>query len=70
MRCGVGCKCCSDPTLLWVWHIPVATAPVQSLALELPYAAVVPPQKKTKKKLSVKKTMTFQESVLFEIMCF
>ena len=39
MSCGVGCRCGSDPTLLWLWHKPVATAPIGPVAWELPYAA-------------------------------
>jgi len=39
MRCGVGCKCGSDPALLWLWRRPVATAPIRPLAWEPPYAA-------------------------------
>ena len=27
MSCGVGCRCSSDPVLLWLWHRPAATAP-------------------------------------------
>jgi len=29
----------SDPALLWLWRRPVATAPIQPLAWEPPYAA-------------------------------
>ena len=29
MSCGIGCRRGSDPTLLWLWHRPVATAPIQ-----------------------------------------
>ena len=39
MSCGVGCRRGSDPALLWLWRRPVATAPIQSLAWEPPYAA-------------------------------
>ena len=39
MSCGVGCRRGSDPSLLWLWRRPVATAPVQPLAWEPPYAA-------------------------------
>ena len=47
MRCGVG----SDPMLLCLWCRPAATAPVQPLAWEPPYAMSAalkrpPPQKK------------------------
>ena len=39
MRCGVGCRCGLDPTLLWLWCRPVATAPIQPLTWEPPYPA-------------------------------
>ena len=39
MSCGVGCRCGSDPALLWLWRRPVATDPTQPLAWEPPYAA-------------------------------
>ena len=55
MSCGVGCGRGSDPALLWLWHRPVATAPIRPLAWEPPYAARVaqemakrPPPKKNK----------------------
>ena len=38
LSCGVGCRHGSDPTLLWLWCRPVATAPIQPLAWEPPYA--------------------------------
>jgi len=51
----VGCRCGSDPALLWLWRRPVATAPIQPLAWEPPYAAggaqeIAKRQKKKKKK--------------------
>ena len=39
MSCGVGCRHGSDPALLWLWRRPGATAPIQPLAWEPPYAA-------------------------------
>ena len=39
MSCGVGHRRGSDPELLWLWCRPAATALIQPLALELPYAA-------------------------------
>ena len=39
MTCGVGPRRYSDLTLLWLWCRPVATAPIQPLAWESPYAA-------------------------------
>ena len=38
MSCGVGRRHGSDPQLLWLWHRPVATAPIQPLAWERPHA--------------------------------
>ena len=39
--CGVGRRHGSDPALLWLWHRPVATAPIQPLAWEPPYATCI-----------------------------
>ena len=52
MSCSVGHRCGSDPTLLWMWHKPAATALIQPLAWEPPYAvgAVLKRQKDGKKK--------------------
>ena len=52
MSCGVGCRRGLDPVLLWLWLRLVATAPIQPLAWEPPYAAGVAQRnsKKTKKK--------------------
>ena len=41
MSCGVGCRRSSDPTLLWLWRRPAATAPIRPLAWEPPYAVGV-----------------------------
>ena len=45
MSCGVGRRCGSDPTLLWLWRMPVAVALIQHLAWEPPYAARVAQEK-------------------------
>ena len=52
MSCGIGCRSGLDPMLLWFWHRPVATAPIQPLAWEPPYAegAAQEMAKKEKKK--------------------
>ena len=47
MSCGVGCRCGSDPTLLWLWCRPAAVALI--LAWEPPYAAGVALKKKKSK---------------------
>ena len=39
MNCGVGRRRSLDPVLLWLWHRPVAAAPIRPLAWEPPYAA-------------------------------
>ena len=41
VSCGVGPRDGSDPTLLWLWCGPEATALIGPLAWELPYAAGV-----------------------------
>ena len=38
MSCVVGHRHGSDPALLWLWHRPVAIAPIRPLAWEPPYA--------------------------------
>ena len=38
MSCGVGHRHSADPTLLWLWRRLVATAPIQPLDWEHPYA--------------------------------
>ena len=38
MSCGVGRRRGTDPTLLWLWCRPAATAPIRLLAWEPPYA--------------------------------
>ena len=58
MSCGVGCRCGLDPTLLWLWHRPVATALIRPLAWEHPYAVGVAVEKaKRQKKIVTKKQM-------------
>ena len=41
MSCGVGHRHGLDPKFLWLWCRLAATAPIQPLAWELPYAASV-----------------------------
>ena len=50
MSCGVGHRGGSDPSLLWLWHRPAATTPIQSLASELPYVIGLALKSKKKKK--------------------
>ena len=50
VSCGVGLRHGSDPTLLWLWRRPGATAPSRPLAWEPPYAAGAALEKTKKKK--------------------
>ena len=54
MSCDVGCRHGSDLALLWLWCRPAATALIQPLAWEFPYAVGVA-LKKTKKKKKKRK---------------
>jgi len=65
VSCGIGHRCGSDPTLLWLWHRPAATAPIRSLAWVPPYAmGVALKGQKTKKKKKRKKIETTNSLVL------
>ena len=55
MGCGVDCRHCSDPALLWLWRRPAAAAPMRPLVWEPPYATGVALKKKKKKKKTKKK---------------
>ena len=51
MSCGVGHRHGSDPMLwLWLWCRPVATAPIEPLAWEPPYAVDVALERQKDKK--------------------
>ena len=55
MSCGIGYRCSSDPALLWLWHRPVAAAPIRPLAWEPPYAAGAAQETAKINKLKTKK---------------
>ena len=50
MSCGVGCRCGSDPALLWLWCRSAATAPIRPLTWEPTYAVGVAQEMAKKKK--------------------
>ena len=56
MSCGAGRRHGLNPMLLWLWHRPVAIAPIRHLAWEPPYAARAAQRnsKKTKNKKTKK----------------
>ena len=53
VSCGIGQKNGSDPTLLWLRHRPAATAPIQPLDWEPPYATEKGTQKNSFTELSL-----------------
>ena len=57
MSCGVSRRRGLDPVLLWLWHRPVATAPIGPLAWESPYAVgaaqEIAKKKRKKKQLNL-----------------
>ena len=68
MSCGVGHRCGLDPTLLWLWRRPAATAPIGPLAWESPCAAGEAIEKtknknKTKQK-NIRKLKYFSKTVI------
>ena len=54
VSCGIGHRCGSDPALLRLWRRPVATAPIQPLAWELPYTAEAALEKAKRQKIKIK----------------
>ena len=49
VSCGVGQRPSSDPTLLWLWCMLAAAAPIGPLAWEPSYAAGATLEKKAKR---------------------
>jgi len=62
MSSGVGCRHGLDMALLWLWHRLAATAPIQPLTWEPPYAVGVALKKEKRKK---RKTLR----VIFKYSC-
>jgi len=70
MSCGVGCRCSSDPVLLWLWHRLAAVASIQPLVWEPPYAVgaalrdkQTDKQKKNKKKFHESKNVRLRNAL-------
>ena len=60
MSCGIGCRGCLDPALLWLWRRSVATALISPLACEPPYAVRTALEKaKRQKKKKTQTTVTY-----------
>jgi len=60
VSCGVGGRRGSDPELLWLWRRPAATAPIQPLAWQPPYAAGTA-LKKAKQNKTKQTCITFEQ---------
>ena len=58
MSCGVGHRHGLDPTLLWLWRRPAATAQIGPLAWEPPYAAGTALAKAKRKKKELLKIIS------------
>jgi len=58
VSCGVGCRCCSDPALLWLWGRPAATALIRPPVWEPPYAVGAALKRPKKKKEKEKKKLS------------
>ena len=67
MSCCVGCRCGSDPVLLWLWHRPAATVLIGPLAWEHPYAAGSALKDKRPKKIKSKKVQQMCSSNILTI---
>ena len=68
MSYGVGCRCHSDPALLWLWRRPAATALIRPLAWEPPYAtgAALEKGKETRKKKKKEKKQYLNKENMWE----
>ena len=67
MSCGVGRRCGSDPTLLWLWRRLVAAALIRPLAWEPTYAVGVAQEKGKKIKKKKKLPCTTWQLIDFQI---
>ena len=67
---GVGHRRGSDLVLLWLWCRPVATAPIQPLAWEPPYAAGVALQRPKEKKKKYSENLLYFLEMLFIVHYF
>ena len=66
MSCGVGYRCGSDPTLLWLWHRLAAIVTIRPLAWEPPYAMGVALEKAKKTKIKEKKRKIKKIPIIIE----
>ena len=70
MSCGAGCRCGLDPTWLWLWRRPAATAPIGPLAGEPPGdmgVALKSEKKKKKPVFQLKAEYPFVKLFMFQL---
>ena len=60
VSCGVGRRRGLDSTLLWLWHRPVAMAPIRPLSWESPHAMGAALEKAKKKKKKKRQNIVYQ----------
>ena len=72
----MGCRHGSDPSWLWLWRRPAATARIDPLAWEPPYATgsalIRPKKKKERKKIDIKTDISLPlltKKLFCELMC-
>ena len=63
VSCSVGCRCGSDPALLWLWCRVGAVAPIQPLAWKPPYTVGVALKNKNKNKQTKQKKTNKKKEV-------
>ena len=67
MSCGVGPRCGWDPTLLWLWYRPVASAQIGPLAWDPPYATGAALKTKGKTNKRTYETQNLRNSYSFQV---
>ena len=68
MSCGVGCRCGSDPVLLWLWRRPAAAALIGPLAWEPPVAQEMEKRQKRKEKGEKSKVSEFTSAMFLNLL--
>ena len=63
MSCGVGHRCGSDATLLWLWRRLAATAPIRPLGWESPYDTEAALEKAKRQKKKKKKNREMDDVI-------
>ena len=70
MSCGVGHRLSLDLAWLWLCHRLAATAPISSLAWELPHAADTALKRTKRQKIKIKNKKKSDLSLRLGVFCF